>query len=340
MLYVAAALLAYLPLLICAALLSPFSITSEEGPHTLPFLQDWTTMFTSLVAFPCMLILTVTDQRVLTDALKKVQADGTLTISEADRTALNKRWHRLFLLANLTAQALGLIIGSLVAYVNFKAFSPPDVGHWMAHGGRVLPVGYVLLCFLVLFWTVVSVYVVRNFTIALLLRDVVARAKLHMLPLHPDKAGGLKPVGRLGLRNQYALAVCGVSIVLMFVTSYHYLHVTKPMLAIGIAAIIAYAILGPVVFMAPLLPFRDGMLKNKAELMNDVAVRLRGELDLLRERLRSGTITAEDEQVIERLRKIALSSTSCLYGRSMPAPCANSSLPISSQYWAACSLYQ
>ena len=261
-------------------------------------------MFVCLVAFPCMLVLTVTDQRVLTESLNSVQADGTITISEADRTALNKRWQRLFLPANLTAQALGLMVGSVVAYINFKALSQPEVGHWMADGGHLLLVGYVFLCWVGLFWTVVSVYVVRNFAIALLLRDVVAHAKMHLLPLHPDKAGGLKPVGRLGLRNQYALAVCGVSIVLMFVLSYYFLHVSNLMLAVGVAAFIGYLILGPLVFMAPLLPFRGGMLKNKAELMSDVAVRLRAELDHLRARLRSGAITAEDEQVIERLRKI------------------------------------
>ena len=54
MIYLASAMLAYLPLLICASL-SPLSITSAEGPHTLPFLQDGTTMFVCLVAFPCML---------------------------------------------------------------------------------------------------------------------------------------------------------------------------------------------------------------------------------------------------------------------------------------------
>jgi hypothetical protein len=71
-----------------------------------------------------------------------------------------------------------------------------------------------------------------------------------------------------------------------------------------VAAVIAYVILGPIVFMAPLLPFRSGMLRNKSQLMSEVAQRIRVELDRLRGQLRSGQISKEDEELIERLRKI------------------------------------
>ena len=62
--------------------------------------------------------------------------------------------------------------------------------------------------------------------------------------------------------------------------------------------------LGPFVFLAPLLPFRDGMLKSKTELMGAVARRMRVELERLRAQLRTGPITKEDEELVERLRKI------------------------------------
>jgi hypothetical protein len=63
-------------------------------------------------------------------------------------------------------------------------------------------------------------------------------------------------------------------------------------------------VLGPVVFMGPLLPFRAGMLRTKAELMGEVAQRLRIELQRLRTQLSAGQITREDEDLIDRLRKI------------------------------------
>jgi hypothetical protein len=156
----------------------------------------------------------------------------------------------------------------------------------------------------VLFYALVAVYVVRNIAISLLLRDIVMHAELRMIPLHPDKAGGLRPVGRLGLRNQYALSITGLNLVLLLFVS-TYLEVTAALNGLIVAAVVAYLVLGPLVFLAPLLPFRNGMLQNKGLLMSEVAARLRRELQRLHAQLPSGEITEEDEAFIERLRKIA-----------------------------------
>jgi hypothetical protein len=50
----------------------------------------------------------------------------------------------------------------------------------------------------------------------------------------------------------------------------------------------------PHVFAAPMLPFRDAMLHNKAALLNEVARRIRVELNDMRAKLPSGTISEED----------------------------------------------
>lgn len=301
--YVAAVALTYLPLLIGASV-SPRSMTVTQGTFPLPFLYDVNVIFIFFVSFPCILILTVTDQQMLIGALNSVQADGTITIAETDRSAIANRWFRLFRIANWAAQALGLVIGSIVAYSNYEIFRDIKIGHWIVDNTRLVPVGYVYLYCLVLFYIVATVYVIRTITIALLLRDIVAHAQLHMLPLHPDKAGGLQQVGRLGLRNQYALTLLGLNIVLIMITIGGFIFFNKQVLGLIAAGIVVYVILGPIVFMAPLLSFRSGMLRNKAQLMSEVGLRLRVELDRLRARLPSGAITAEDEQLIERLRKI------------------------------------
>jgi hypothetical protein len=63
-------------------------------------------------------------------------------------------------------------------------------------------------------------------------------------------------------------------------------------------------VLGPLVFIAPLLPFRASMMQTKTTLMGEVAQRLRRELDTLRQKLPSGTITKEEEEMVDRLRKV------------------------------------
>lgn len=148
---------------------------------------------------------------------------------------------------------------------------------------------------------------VRNISIAFLLRDVVARCRLHVLPLHPDRAGGLQPVGRLGLRNQYALTAVGLNFVAALAVAYVFLdgHMSKSLVVLLIVLFVVYVVLSPVIFMTPLMPFRDEMLKRKTELQANVARRLLTELDQLYSRLSSGEIRAEDQGLVERLRSIA-----------------------------------
>jgi hypothetical protein len=98
------------------------------------------------------------------------------------------------------------------------------------------------------------------------------------------------------LRNQYGLTLIGINVVLLIMP--------LPLEFLVAAAIAAYVCLGPVIFMAPLLPFRGGMLKNKQQLQGEVAQRIRRELDRLRLQLPSGSISKDDEELVERLRKI------------------------------------
>jgi hypothetical protein len=302
-LYITAVTLTWVPLLIGAAF-SPWPMTVSGGG--IPFLSDIAAQFMVLVSFPCILILTSTDQRALTRSLGIVQADGAITIQKGYREFLARRWQHRFLITNLAAQSLGLLIGGVIAYLNLRIFSPAPIGHWMAYNDRLLPVGYIYLYCIVLFYGMVTVYVIRNIVIALLLHDIVAHSQLHMLPMHPDKAGGLQPVGRLGLRNQYALTACGLNIVAAMAVVYIFLDSQYNRLPIGllIGALATYLILGPAIFMGPLLPFRQGMLRNKAQLMSKVALRLRIKLDDLYARMASGEITAEDEESIQRLRRL------------------------------------
>jgi hypothetical protein len=303
-LYGVAVAITFVPLLL-GAYLSPLPLLKvAEGTTRLPFLHDWNVLFLFLVSFPCLLILTATDQPMLTRSLKSVQADGTIQIADADMNALAESWHPRFLAINVTAQVLGVVIGGVIAYLNYKTYVNAP-WYWIALNGKLLLAGYVFLYCIFVFYALATVYVFRNLAIALLLRDIVAHAQLHMLPLHPDKAGGLRPVGRLGLRNQYALTLFGLNVVILVFVASPYMEGNQTLAGLIIAAVVAYLVLGPLVFMGPLLPFRSGMLRNKAELMNQVALRLRVELDRLRAQLPSGQITAEDENLVERLRKIA-----------------------------------
>jgi uncharacterized integral membrane protein len=155
-----------------------------------------------------------------------------------------------------------------------------------------------------LLYAMVIIYVWRCVTISSFLRALVAVAPLRLLPFHPDKCGGLRPVGRLGLRNQYTLTILGLNIVLLILVWVFSQDRDQSVQLVLLLASLAYLTLGPLVFMAPLLPFRDGMLQAKAEWTSQVAGLLRKEFERLRGRITTGEITSTDEAAIDRLRKL------------------------------------
>ena len=309
-LYAIAVVLTLLPLLI-GAWLGPHSLVVRNAELKLPFFYDWTILFAFLVSFPCLLILTVTDQHVLDQSLKAVEAEGIIKISPEDKQRVAVRWNGRFRIVNLVGQASAAMIGASIAYINYRLFKEPSLGHWIFDGrGALLGVGYVFLFCLFLFYALVIIYLFRNIALSLLLGDIVRHARLQLLPWHPDRCGGLRPVGRLGLRNQYALSIFGVNVVLMAWVMIHDIvgpqeEIPASLYALMIAGVIAYLILGPIVFVAPLLPFRSGMQANKAELRSEIVQRLRTESERLRKQLPSNAaVTKEDEELIERLRKM------------------------------------
>ena len=189
-------------------------------------------------------------------------------------------------------------------YLNYVAYVPETVGYWIADHQQLRVVGYLFLFSVFMVFALIPVYVSRTIAITMFLRDAVAHAELQIIPFHPDRCGGLRPVGQLGLRTQYGLTVFGLNVVSLVAISILYLNIPSTLYALIAAAAVAYLILGPVVFVGPLLPFRSGMLRTKAELMGEVAARLRLELQRLRRQLPAGDISKDDEDVIDRLRKL------------------------------------
>jgi len=303
-LYLGAALLTYIPLML-SALIGPAHPLYPSLGIKLPFLRDFNVAFMLLVSFPALVVFTLKDQDFLAAALRRVQVDGVLTLSAESAEFLASTWDRRFRLINRVAYIAGLMTGIVVVAGNYVAYVPARVGFWIAVNDHLQFCGYVFLLWIFVLYALIPIYAIRTFGISLFLRSLVRHAEqLHMLPFHPDRCGGLRPVGRLGLRNQYLLTVFALNIGTLVAVSEMYLEVPRPLYWLIAAAVVAYIILGPLIFMGPLLSFRAGMLRTKIELMSDVAQRLRVELRRLREHLPSGSITKEDEELIDRLRKV------------------------------------
>lgn len=303
MVYLVVVAVTYLPLLL-AAKLGPVPLWDGSGAGPLTFLRDWGLGYALLVSLPSLVVLLVSDEHVLSTSLDEVQQDGVMALSKSSAAPLGDTWKRYFRISNLIAQFAGVGLGIVLGIVTLRVYVEHGVASWIAPESHLHLAGYVYLYCISLLYTLVIVYVTRSIVIALFLRALVASAPLRILPLHPDKCGGLRPVGRLGLRNQYTLTVLGINIVLLLVVWVYSMERTAPLRDVMIGASAAYLILGPVIFMAPLLPFRAGMQDAKKEWTHDVARVVRVEIERLRTQIGKNEVTKTDEESIERLRKV------------------------------------
>ena len=291
--------LTYVPLLLFAS----WSV-KPTGPTRLPFLLDWNIAFTFLVSFPTLVLLIVSDERGLALALKRVWASGVISTDVEDGEALARRWNVRFRWANVGAYAVGLSAGAVLSWLTLQAYVWTNAGFWAAPTGVPEAIGYVYLYCIALLYAAISVFVARSVLIALFLKELVERLTIRLLPFHPDGCGGLQPVGRLGLRNQYTLTILGLNIVIFGFVTLHYLVPRGAELYLMTIAVLVYAILGPVVFMGPLLPFRAGMLRSKAVLMGELSERLRTDFTAIRGKLQTEGLSNADVEALERLKKV------------------------------------
>lgn len=293
----------YLPLF----LFNLNNIHSELGftnGYKLPFLADWNVFFMFFISLPLLVAFASTDEHLLITALGRLVKEDILSISVEDADELCNNWTQRFARTNIIAQLIGLVVGMTLTWANYKVYTPPDVGFWIASNGKLEPSGYIFLYCIFLFYALIPIYVLRSNTIIRFLYALVNKAKIKIIPFHPDHCGGLRPVGSIGLRHQYILSVFGINVLLLVIISITFLSIPSGLYILIVVAITSYLILGPFVFLGPLLPFRGGMLRSKNELMSIVAKRLRVELINIRQIIIDGNLTSDEEELVERLRKI------------------------------------
>lgn len=297
--YAACVALTYLPALIAASwILKPDVVTR------LPFLLDWNFTFTFLVSFPTLVLLIVSDEHVLALALQRVWVSGVISRDVADSRSFAQKWTARFGWANTYAYTFGLVLGAGLSWLTLRVYVWTAAGFWAAPAGTVGLIGFLYLACITLLYAVIAVFVTRSVMIAFFLGELVKLVTVRLLPFHPDGCGGLQPAGRLGLRNQYTLTILGLNIAILGVVTVRYLASHTPERELIATAVLAYAVLGPVVFMAPLLPFRAAMLRSKAVLMGELSDRLRIDFTKIRSKFQTEGLSAEDLETLERLQKV------------------------------------
>lgn len=280
---------------------NPFS---PEGLTRLPLLRDLNVAYALLVSAPTVAYFLLTDDRLLKQALSSLEQSQVLSVTAEARAQLLRVWGRRFLRVNMSAHASAAVVGVAVGIGNFVAYSDPQAGFWIVVDGRVGATGWIFSLAMGALYALITVFVLRTFAITWFLRDLVRAATIRVLPFHPDNCGGLKPVGRIALRSQYTLTVLGVNLGILVWLTFSYLGATSGIVGLVMLAVCAYLVLGPFVFLAPLLPFRQGMLSARSEMLSIVAREAYAEVGALRQALDEHRIREYDTEALERLNRV------------------------------------
>jgi hypothetical protein len=138
---------------------------------------------------------------------------------------------------------------------------------------------------LTLLWVALAIYCVSVLLIYAILSiyfldRLFSRFTICVRPLHPDRAGGLAPLGDFTLTWSYLIAFIGVLLVLTPLTrSYiatgtlQFRWTTEILVALGI-----YLVAAPSVFLAPLLMAHNAMKETRNQLLSRIAHRFETEL--------------------------------------------------------------
>lgn len=287
---------------------SRYSVKKEESKleihHHFPvgFLSDWNFMFMNLVTLPVLVILLLSERSMVPRRIATIIRGRTSSDYEA-MAGFVSRWNGRYRKANLLGQFVGVAAAVGVVLVNHKATLQMDVASWPVTNGSINAAGYVYEFWSIpFFYLVATIYTCQGIATIILLFSLVQKFKIKVSPFHHDNCCGLRAVGQIGLRNQYLLAVVGINLLALLAVNIKRGDPGTAGLLVG--GFVAYLILGPIVFIGPLLPFRKSMQSARESEQARVATKLQYEYTRIMDELENRSIAKEDEELIDRLQKL------------------------------------
>ncbi len=303
--------------LVIASLTLPTVWTPAKNEVT--FLRDWAIVFLNTVTVPLILVFLLTERALIPDCVEKIVHANVLSFDHDTWKALCKRCTQRFFWFNIGAQGLGVVGGAVYSWVNYQVIIALHSTCWQGTVTMTSPAGeptqrvvnlpgWVFLIFqLPGAFLVAALFLGRAIATVWFLHDLVKTGTWRLEPFHADQCAGLRPVGRIGLRNQYVVAAAGLTAVLgLVVLGKH----NPDSLLTGILAFcgLCCVIGGPFVFAGPVLPFRREMLAMKEHELAKISDGLRRHYAAVVAKLAVASPTKADISDFKRfddLRKLA-----------------------------------
>ncbi|MBN1554990.1 MAG: hypothetical protein JXA11_09605 [Phycisphaerae bacterium] len=260
-----------------------------------------------LFTFPVLLMLLLSERRLLPKRLGDVLDAGILTITDTKAfSEFLKTWGKKYGVVNIIGQLLGLTAGVLASLGNYQYLTSEHPWTWQLTEGSVNVSGWLFLILLIpLFFFIAVFYLIRGFATIAFLHSLVKTPgiQVKLEPFHPDNSGGLSPIGGIGLRNQLVLATGGIQVVMLVLVAKN-LNNPSPMLYIlQVAGAALYLVGAPLMFIGPLLPFRKVMLNGKRQLLKTIGDIMQKLIEGI-ENQNTIADLSKDVQAVEELRSL------------------------------------
>ncbi len=269
-----------------------------------PYFRDWNTLFMYGVSLPLIVTLLRTERQLVPSRLKRLFTAKILFATDHRLRDVLKDWVGIYARWNLRIQLLAVVAAAVAACGNWLTMSAPGFAGWQVTSGQLNVPGKIFLFWQIpIFAFVITVYIGRAVLTTAFLKAVVAVSTIKLRALDPDNAAGLSAIGRIGLRNQFVLAVVGLNLVLGIAVAAAYGDFSAMEYLVA-ACSVAYVIGGPVVFMGPLMPFRRAMLDAKQDQLRKVADAITKKYESILSNLGEdeSSFTKEHDEELKRLQ--------------------------------------
>jgi hypothetical protein len=301
-----------------------------------PYLRDYNVVFMSLVTLPFLVILLLTERPFICSCIKGLTRSGTIQLTQrSNESEFDARWTTFYGRVNIIAVCVGIVGASLASWENYIAQHAPGFGGWQFNPKYSAVSSWIFLAWqMPLLWFIVIVYACRAGAHFRFLWALVGDSKVHVNFFHRDRCGGLREIGRLGLRNQYSLSIVGVNLILMVIVlvqtnppcdstmgnailgpglrqigpmldvAANHAHFGPIALQIVIICVVFYLVGAPIAFLGPLIPFHRPMQEAKHACLDEISGVRQREYDRIVKNCSSSGCAEADIQSIERIERL------------------------------------
>ncbi len=289
-----------IPFLIAICTSTPlFESTSDVE---IGLFNDWASIIMYSITLPLFVVFLLDERILIPDSIALVLKNKALKLRKDDIKRISSKWENIYKYLNIIAQILATLIAIGVSCVNyFLSLNPKNVG-WQAAKGQITASGLIWIFWqMPIFYWIATVYLVRGITTVYFLRDIVKNSIIRIFPYHTDRASGLGSIGKIILRNQYLLCICGVNIVFMGIVCFTSADFTdrKGDIYLFYTVVIIYILACPLVVLLPLLPFHKKLFEAKLDEQNKLTKKIRKNYNNLIKNIRKKENFEEDGNLLE-----------------------------------------